>query len=296
MYNKKINYASYEEMPVFRKIKDDFKKLKSKLFADKRIGVIKIEGIILDSGHLSFASKVLESFERAKKLEIKTILLRVNSPGGTVGASQEIYREIKKAQAEGVKVVASLGDVAASGGIYVAAGADKIVSNPGTVTGSIGVIIKTNVVKELYKKIGLDSQVVKSGEYKDILSSTKYLSEEEKAILQELIDSAYGQFVEVVAENRKIDVEEVKKFADGRIFSGVQAKELGLVDELGSQSDAVDLAAKLAGIEGKPDLVDLSPPKSFLQKVTGANISETLESMGISSIHKRTPLWLMPDC
>ena len=283
-------------MPVFRKIKDDFKKLKSKLFADKRIGVIKIEGIILDSGPLSFASKVLESFERAKKLEIKTILLRINSPGGTVGASQEIYREIKKAQAEGMKVIASLGDVAASGGIYVAAGADKIVSNPGTVTGSIGVIIKTNVVKELYKKIGLDSQVVKSGEYKDILSSTKYLSEEEKAILQELIDSAYGQFVEVVAENRKIDVEEVKKFADGRIFSGVQAKELGLVDELGSQSDAVDLAAKLAGIEGKPDLVDLSPPKSFLQKVTGANISETLENMGISSIQKRTPLWLMPDC
>lgn len=296
MYNKKINYANYEEMSVFRKVKDDFKKLKSRLFADKRIGVIKIEGIILDSGPLSFASRVLESFERAKKQEIKTILLRINSPGGTVGASQEIYREIKKAQAEGVKVVASLGDVAASGGIYVAVGADKIVSNPGTVTGSIGVILKTNVVKELYKKIGLDSQVVKSGQYKDILSSTKYLSEEEKAILQELIDSTYRQFVEVIAENRKMDVEEVKKFADGRIFSGAQAKELGLVDELGSQSDAVDLAAKLARIEGKPDLVDLSPPKSFLQKVTGANISEILESMGISSIHKRTPLWLMPDC
>ena len=186
--------------------------LKYRLFKDKRIGIIKIDGIILDTGPLPVATKIVDSFKTARKLNIKNIVLRINSPGGTVGASQEIYREIKKLQEDDVKIVASLGDVAASGGLYVAVGADKIVSNPGTVTGSIGVIIKTNVLKGLYKKIGIDSQIVKSGKYKDILSPTKYLSKEEKEILQELIDSTYEQFVETIAENQMYVMENVPKY------------------------------------------------------------------------------------
>ncbi|OGI04430.1 MAG: hypothetical protein A2Y25_06715 [Candidatus Melainabacteria bacterium GWF2_37_15] len=257
--------------------------------------MIKLEGIILDTGSFPVATKFVESLKTAKKLGIKNIVIRINSPGGTVGASQEICRELKKAREDGAKIIASLGDVAASGGLYVAVAADKIVSNPGTVTGSIGVIIKTNVLKTLYEKIGIDSEVVKSGQYKDILSSTKHLSNEEKQILQSLIDSTYEQFVEEIVQNRKISKEEVKKFADGRIFSGTQAKELGLVDEIGSMSDAVDLAAKLAEMKEKPVTVDLTPKKTFIQKVTGANMLEILENAGLNAFYKRVPLWLMSE-
>lgn len=280
---------------MFKNIKKIGAKLQYKFFEDSRVGIIKIEGVILDTGPFPFASKIIESFEMARKQGIKTIVLRINSPGGTVGASQEILREIKKCREKGIKIVTSLGDVAASGGLYIAVGADRIVSNPGTVTGSIGVIIKSSVVKNLYKKIGIDSQTVKSGEYKDILSSTKYLSKEEKEILQSLIDSTYEQFVEEISVNRSISIDEVKKFADGRIFSGKQAKELGLVDEIGSCSDAVDIAAKLAGIKGKPAPITISPKKTFLQKLTGSSINEMLENAGFNAFYKRTPLWLMPD-
>ncbi len=277
-----------------KKIKNLFNKIKYHLFEDNRVGIIKVDGIILD-GPIPSASKVIKSLENAEKQGLNKIVLRINSPGGTVGASQEIYREIKKCREKGMKVVASLGDVAASGGLYIAAAADKIVSNPGSITGSIGVIIKTNVIKDLYKKIGIDSETVKSGEYKDILSNTKYLSEEEKSILQELIDSTYKQFVEIIAENRNIDIEEVKKFSDGRIFSGLQAKDLGLVDEIGSQSDAVDLIAKITGMKTKPITVDISPKKSFMQKLMGANIEEMLEKAGVNTYARTTLMWLMPD-
>lgn len=280
---------------MIKKIKARFNRLKYGLLKDNRVGIIKIEGIILDTGPIPVAGKIVESIKTAEKLGIKNIVVRINSPGGTVGASQEIYRELKKAQEEGTKIITSLGDVAASGGLYIAVAGDKIVANPGTVTGSIGVIIKTNVLKTLYRKIGIDSQVVKSGEYKDILSSTKYLSKEEKEILQSLIDSTYEQFIEEIAVNRKIDREEVRKFADGRIFSGTQAKELGLVDEIGSLSDAVDLIAKMAEIKEKPVTIDLSPKKSFMQKLTGASMLEVLENAGLNGFYNRIPLWLMSD-
>ncbi len=280
---------------MIKKIKAGFNKIKYGLFKDNRVGIIKLENIILDTGPFPVATKIIDSIKTAKKLGIKNIVLRINSPGGTVGASQEIYTELKKAREDGTRIVVSLGDVAASGGLYVAVAADKIVSNPGTVTGSIGVIIKTNVLKTLYKKIGIDSEVVKSGEYKDILSSTKYLSREEKQILQDLIDSTYEQFIEEIALNRKIDKEEVRKFADGRIFSGTQAKELGLVDEIGSMSDAVDLIAELAEMEEEPVTIDLSPKKSFLQKVAGGSMLEILENAGLNSFYNRVPLWLMAD-
>jgi len=278
-----------------KKFKDVVNKIKYKLFKDNRIALIKLEGVILDSGYLPTASKITESFKDAEKLGIKTIVLRINSPGGTVGASQEIYTEIKKLQKKGIKVVVSLGDVAASGGLYVAVAADKIVSNPGTVTGSIGVIIKSSVTKDLYKKIGIEHQIVKSGPYKDILSESRFLTDEEREILQELIDSTYGQFIRTISENRNIELEEVKKFADGRIFTGDQAKEYGLVDLIGSLTDAIDLAAELAEIKGEPSIVEIAPKKSLLQKITGANMPAMLEKVGINTMYSRIPLWLMPE-
>lgn len=270
------------------------KKIKSNLFKDKRVALIKLEGIIIDSNYVPVVSKITELFEEVKKQGIKSLVLRINSPGGTVAASQELHDAIKKLKKEGVKVIASLGDVAASGGVYTAIAADKIVSNSGTVTGSIGVIIKTNVMKDLYKKIGVDHQIVKSGPYKDILSNSRYFTDEEKAILQELIDTTYNQFVEAIAQDRNIDIEKVKSFADGRIFTGVQAKEYGLVDEIGSQADAVDLAAKLAQIKGKPHVIEMSPKKTLWQKLTFTNIREFFESTGLSCIYSGVPLWLMP--
>jgi len=280
---------------MFNKLKNCLNKARFSIFKDNRIALIKLEGIILDSGYLPAAAKVIDYLKDAKKLGIKTIVLRINSPGGTVGASQEIYKEIKKLQKDGFKIIVSLGDVAASGGLYVAVAGDKIVSNPGTVTGSIGVIIKSNVIKELYGKIGIDHEVVKSGPYKDILSDTKYFSEEEKAILQSMIDDTYAQFIQTISENRNIEIEEIKKFADGRIFTGAQSKQYGLVDEIGSLSDAVDLAAELAEIKGEPSIIELSAKKSFLQKLSGASIAEILEKAGFAGIHSRIPLWIMPE-
>jgi protease-4 len=276
-------------------IRNCFTKVKYKLFEDRRIALVKLEGIIIDAGNIPVATKLIEAIESVKKHDIKAMVLRINSPGGTVGASQEIYDAVKRLRdKENIKVVVSLGDVAASGGVYVAAAGDKIVSNPGTVTGSIGVIIRTAVIKDLYKKIGIDHQVIKSGPYKDILSNIRYLSDEEKEILQQLIDNTYNQFVETVAKSRNLDIEKVKEYADGRIFTGLQAKEYGLVDEIGSQQDAVDLAAKLAGIKGQPLVVDMTPKKNFLQKITGATLNELFENMGLSSTYSGVPLWLMP--
>jgi len=280
---------------MFKKLKSGINKLKYTLFQDKRVALIKLEGVILDSGYLPTSSKIIESLKEAKTLGIKTIVFRINSPGGTVGASQEIYTEIKKLQKEGIKVVVSLGDVAASGGLYVAVAGDKIVSNPGTVTGSIGVIIKSSVIKDLYKKIGIEHQVVKSGPYKDILSQSRFFTEEERLLLQELIDVTYNQFVKTISENRNISVEEVRKFADGRIFTGDQAKEYGLIDQIGSLSDAIDLAAELAEIKGEPFVIEIEHKKSLLQKITGTNMSEILEKAGINSLHSSIPLWIMPE-
>lgn len=269
-------------------------KLKYKFFEDRRIALIKLEGIIIDSSAMPVACKIIEAFDEVKTMGIKSVVLKINSPGGTVGASQEIYDAIKKLQEEGVKVVASFGDVAASGGVYVGVAADKIVSNSGTITGSIGVIIKNSVIKDLYKKIGIDQDIVKSGQFKDILSQTKYFSEEERNILQDLINSTYEQFVQIVAKERNLDVEKVKEFADGRIFSGIKAKELGLIDEIGSQADAVDLAAKLVEMKGKPQIIDISPKKNFLQKLTKLGVNELFDNIGLGSVYSGVPLWLMP--
>ncbi len=221
-------------------------------FGDK-VAVVEVEGIITEPESIN--KQIKEFVERD---DVKAIVVRINSPGGGVGPSQEIYREVKKAGAK-KKIIASLGAVAASGGYYIAAGADKIIANPGTITGSIGVIMEFANAEELLNKIGFKGYVIKSGEYKDIGSPLRGMKDDEKRLLQSVIDDVHQQFVGIVAENRKLKIDAVKKFADGRIFSGQQAKNIGLVDDIGNFQDAIDIAASMANIKGKP--VVLYPEK-----------------------------------
>ncbi len=214
-----------------------------------RIGVIPIRGIISDS------KSVVEQLKKYRKDDrVKAIILRIDSPGGGTAASQEIYREIEKTVPQ-KKVVASMGNVAASGGYYVTLAANKIVANPATLTGSIGVILDLPNFKELLKKIGVSQETVKSGPYKDIGSPVREMTPEERQLLQGVIDNVYQQFIEVVVKGRKLSREQVERIADGRVFTGEQAKRLGLIDELGSFEDAVDLTKKMVGLSGDVKLI-----------------------------------------
>ena len=219
------------------------------LSVKEKIGVIPVEGTIMDS-----EAVVSDLVEFKKNKGIKAIILRVNSPGGAVGPSQEIYREVRKT-IEKKKVIASLGSIAASGGYYISSAANKIVANPGTLTGSIGVLMEFVRLQELMEKIGVDMEVLKSGEFKDIGSPYRKLTDRDKELIQELVSETKNQFVEAVAQGRNLSVEKVREIADGRIISGSQGMELGLVDQLGNFQDAVDLAKSLAGIEGEVTLV-----------------------------------------
>jgi protease-4 len=216
-----------------------------------KIAVVDIKGIIMGS------ERILESLDRfTKDRNVKGIIFRIDSPGGAVAPSQEIYSAIKKIQEKGEKkTVAAFGNVAASGAYYLATAADRIISNPGTITGSIGVIMEMSNFEKLLDKVGIESYVLKSGKYKDIGSVTRPMSEEEKQILQSVLDDVYMQFVEDVAEGRGMELEKVKNIANGSIFSGRQALGIGLVDQLGSFQDAVDLVVDLSGIEGEPFLI-----------------------------------------
>ena len=218
-------------------------------YTPEKVAVVNIHGVISSSQEL-----IEQIDELAKDKDIKAIVLRIDSPGGGVAASQEIYTAVKRIKKD-KKVVASLGSVAASGGYMIACAADKIVANPGTITGSISAIMYFANAEELLKKIGLKPSVIKSGKYKDIGSPARGMSDEEKQILQGLVDDIYLQFVDLVAQDRKIATEEVKKLADGRVFSGRQALQNKLVDFLGDRSFAVRLAARMAGIKGTPDVV-----------------------------------------
>lgn len=218
-----------------------------------RIQVVKLSGMIIDkadSGLLSSsagsASETLKDLRKAiKNDKVKGVLLRVNSPGGTVPTSQEIYEAVKELKKKNKIVVVSMGDMAASGGYYVSCAADKIVANPGTLTGSIGVIMNLMNFKALADKVGIEPEVIKSGLFKDIASPYHKMTREERQILTDLIMDSYDQFTQVVAEGRALPIEEVKRIADGRIYSGRQAKAIKLVDELGTYSDALALLQKL---------------------------------------------------
>lgn len=221
----------------------------TRLVPREHVGVVKVEGMILDS------TKVIEQLVFFHEDDsVKAIVLRVDSPGGGVGPSQEIYDEVRRIDAE-KPIIVSMGSVAASGGYYIAAPARRIFANPGTLTGSIGVIMEFTNFQELLEKIGLSNEVVKSGKHKDIGSPVRPMTEEDRTLLQALIDDVHTQFVEAIAAGRRLEIQKVRTLADGRIFTGRQARELGLVDELGNLDAAVRYAGKLGGIEGKPDVV-----------------------------------------
>jgi len=214
-----------------------------------KIGVVPVEGVISNSQEVS---DNIDEF--AKDNSITAVVLRIDSPGGGVAASQEIYEAVKELKKK-KKVVVSMGSVAASGGLLIACAADKIVANPGTITGSISAIMQFANVEELFKKIGVKASVVKSGQYKDIGSPLREMTPEERMIIQELVDDIYNQFIDVIVENRQLTREQVVAIADGRVFTGRKAKDLGLVDQLGDLSAAARLASQLSGKDGKYDLV-----------------------------------------
>jgi protease-4 len=214
-----------------------------------KIALIRIEGPIFDS-----KEPVKEIKEYVKTASIKAIVLRIDSPGGAVAPSQEIFEEVKKAATK-KKIVVSMGSIAASGGYYIAAPSSKIIANPGTLTGSIGVIMELPNFEGLMNKIGIKTEIIKSGKHKDMGSGFRGIKKEERAILQGVMDNVHKQFIKAVAEGRKLKIEEVKKIADGRIFTGEQAVKYGLVDQLGSLEDAIKTAAKMVGIKGEPEVV-----------------------------------------
>ncbi len=219
------------------------------LSSGEKIGIIYVKGMIIDS------KNVTDQINRyAEDGRIKAVVIRVDSPGGGVAASQEIYDAVL-ALKKRKKVIVSMGSVAASGGYYIACGADKILANPGTVTGSIGAIMHFTNLEGTLKKVGLKSSAVKSGRYKDIGSPFRNMSADEKGLLQGVIDDIYDQFLEVVSTSRNIPKDQLKRIADGRIFTGRQALKLGLVDSLGDQEAAIKLAAKIAGLKGKPEVI-----------------------------------------
>ena len=232
------------------------------LSVGEKIAVVKIEGVILDSKDI-----IEELREHRENKSVKAILLRIDSPGGAVAPSQEIYTEVLKIRDEGKKkIVTSMGSVAASGGYYIASASDKIVANPGSVTGSIGVILELANISGLMKKVGVESVVIKSGKFKDVGSLFRTMMPEERDLLQGVIDDTYDQFVEAVSAGRGINKEDLIPIADGRGFTGRQAKKLGLVDELGSMQDAVKITADLAGIKGEPDLIEKRKKVSILER------------------------------
>ncbi len=222
----------------------------------EKVGIIEIKGVISDSKDIIAHLKQFREDD-----SIKSIVLRIDSPGGGVGPSQEIFREVRKTIVQ-KKVITSMGTIAASGGYYVAAGTDGIVANPGTITGSIGVIMGFTNFEELIKKIGLVPIVIKSGKYKDTGSPVRQMTEDEEKILQNFVQRIHMQFVKAIAEGRKMDAGKVKSIADGRIFSGEEAKDLGLVDRLGNLDDAIEWAGRLGGIKGKISTV-YAPEKKY---------------------------------
>jgi len=278
-----------------------FSAVKTKIVSEEKVALIRVLGPVYESKRYI---ELLHNYQ--ENGSVKAIILRLETPGGTVAAAQEIYEEIEKVKAGGKKVVVSMGNIATSGGLYIACASDMILANQGTLTGSIGVLMEFPNLAGLFQKIGFRMEVVKSGAYKDIGAIDRNVSPEEQKILQGVVNESHEQFVEAILRNRSeaiktkiaekqkceiktITPEAVKKalldIADGRVMSGRQALSIGLVDRIGNLDDAVDCAGKLSGMQGKPSIVEErkkslfyevffdaeSSIKGFLQKVQGCN-------------------------
>lgn len=238
------------------------------------IAVVELNDVIITSEEIV---RQLRKYQKNKL--VKAIVLRVNSPGGGVAPSQEIYDEVRKTRDAGKPVVVSMSSVAASGGYYVALGASKIVANSGTITGSIGVISQFTNFSNLMKKIGIENTTIKSGKFKDSGSPFREMNEEDKAYFQSAIDDVYDQFVEAVAKERKLPVESVRAIADGRIYTGTQAYRLKLIDTLGSFQTAIRIAGVLGKISGDPRIVKEHKPKPLFEQLMGSRFYQKIENV-----------------
>ena len=261
-----IIVALFFLMLIFRSISDGTS-------IGQKVAVVDITGIITQS---DATIKLIHGYRDDSS--IKAIVIRIDSPGGSVAPVQEIYSELQKIDKP---IVASMGGTAASGGYYVACAADTIMANPGTLTGSIGVIMQFTQLKGLYDKIGLEHQVIKSGEFKDTGSPFRGLTEKEQAVLQATVDDVYNQFVDTIldARNSLLNRSEIVELADGRIFSGQQALDSKLLDQLGNLPDAIELAAELANIDGKPKVVRKEKKTSLLEQLLGIQQPPALNEM-----------------
>ncbi|MFZ5632359.1 MAG: signal peptide peptidase SppA [Bacillota bacterium] len=237
------------------------------------VGIIEIEGMIVGDrsaaglfgeGASGSRTVMAQLRQAARNPDIKAVVLRMNSPGGTTAASQEIADEVKKLKKSGVKVVTSMGDVAASGAYWIAASSDKIVANPGTITGSIGVLIQTTNYRGLFDKLGIGSTTFKSGAYKDMGSPVRPMTEEERRIFQSMVDDTYLQFIDTVAGGRNLSPDVVRRL-NGRVLTGRQAMEVGLVDQLGNFYDSISLAGEISGLGKNPRTLNLTPKRPWWQ-------------------------------
>jgi protease-4 len=253
--------------------------LNPSVLADDHVAVVDIAGVLTSSHAVSrgtsSARSIIEELEKhGDDSSVRALVLRIDSPGGTVVAAQEVYAAVTRLREEKKKpVIASIADVGASGGYYIACAADRIYANPGTITGSIGVIMEFPNVKELFGKIGISSTTIKSGEFKDTGNALRDMTSRERQVLQELIDDVYRQFLSAVEAGRQLPPEVVRDAADGRIFTGQQAHGLGLVDELGDLTDAVEGAAEMAGIKGKPTIIRHRKKRRFWEIIEGSTTS-----------------------
>ena len=242
-----------------------------------KLAVVELSGVITSSDNIV---RQLKNYRENRS--IRGIVLRVNSPGGGAAASQEMYREVKKMRDSGKPIVVSMGALAASGGYYVSCGASRLVANPGTLTGSIGVISEFLQLQDALEKLGVGVKTIKSGRLKDAGSSTRKMTAEDEKYFQTLMDDVHRQFISVVEAERNLDHKKVLSLADGRVFTGNQALEMGLVDTLGSFEDAVSITAELAGIKGEPALVRERQHESFWKSI----LNEMVETVSQFSAQK----------
>ncbi len=240
-----------------------------------KIAIVEINDVIVSS------EKTVEQIKKFREdKSIKAIILRVNTPGGGVAASQEIYEEVKKTRDSGKIIVVSMGSIAASGGYYIAVGSSLIIANPGTLTGSIGVIAQFISIKDLAEKLGISQTTIKSGNLKDAGSPFRTMNDSDKAYFQDVVDNSFGQFLDVVAKERRMDKQTLLQYANGRVFTGLQAKEYGLIDSLGTFEDAIRITGKMAGIEGEPRIVREKKKFSFFEEVMGSKIEDVTDIKG----------------
>jgi protease-4 len=254
-----------------------------------RVAIVEVEGVILEVDDL-----IRELRGYRDNPSVRAVVVRINSPGGVVGPTQEVHQALLKLREAGKPVVASLGSLAASGGYYIAVGAERIYANPGTLTGSIGVIMQLPRVDGLLRKVGVDYVVIKAGQYKDLGNFARPMRPDERNVLQSLLDDVHGQFIDAVATGRQLPRAQVVAFADGRIFSGAQAKTLSMVDALGSLEDAVNAAGMLAGLATPPRVITPRRRNSIINLIrsqlglpAGAFLPPMLPLL-------QTPLYLMP--